>query len=288
MDSHAILPYLKTLKVGEKVWNNTIIDLLHMITNPYLHYALFRYNSKTGKCDYDLNSYQKYTNFRFAIDYKTLDEPEETAKKRSKSESPKNVRKGKSLTGKVRSKGSKFKKPKHHIDYYDCIEADIEINDFGKQVAKKEFILTSKSGKVPSKNIDDFLNIHTREFSLLLFLIYERSQGGKDWLSAILSRSGKYPSEVESLIRVLGWCGIEYSETDENFWWNDYSKRRWLVREINKKAEKAGIDGDLIELTTEPENNTHGEPIRKRVGKKNESYMLSPGLRAKINIPLQN
>ncbi len=83
----------------------------------------------------------------------------------------------------------------------------------------------------------------------------------------------------------MEWCGIGYSETDEDFWWNDDSRRRWIVPEQNKKADKAGIEGDLIELTTEPVKNRQGEQIKKRAGQKNGSYRLSRGLKAQINYP---
>ncbi|MCP3685991.1 MAG: sigma-54-dependent Fis family transcriptional regulator [bacterium] len=234
VDTQAITPYLEKLSPKENIWYNTIIDLLHMIANPYLHYALLRLNKQTGGCEYDFNSYNRYTNFRIISGHEDLDKTKDQIKK-----SP----------TKTKIKGKQPpKKPKFSLETYNCIEATIDENNIAFNIIRLTPGLKSKD-KIIEIN---FLNSSTREFMFLLFLIYEGECGEEYWLENLISAIKKQGSIYQKLKEVFKWCDFHSADIEElgdDTWWNNRRKRRELKRQISAKGHKVGIKEDLIVRT---------------------------------------
>lgn len=240
VDGYAILPFLKKL-FPKDPWNfKIIVDLLHMVTNPYLHYALFRFNEKMNKCDYNKKLYNRYTNFRFTTGHEDLDDPSVKSDSSIKVKLPR-----KRPNEKLKTKKTSDKKAKYPIEKYSSIE--VKINDDG--IAENKIRLIPKTGSgVPERTIK-FLNVSTKEFIFILFLIYERESGERFWLQRLKHSIKKRDELYPKFIDVLKWCGLhekDIGESTEYVWWHQPDKRRELKRQISIKGHKVGLIGNIV------------------------------------------
>lgn len=294
------IKYIPRPSAIEKESDRKIISLSDIVYDPILRFAL-KYKDENGKTQFDLGLYEnistpsiftKYTELLETYDKIKSGELDINIDINSKDPYLNPFLGMEDFLDWLRNDKKDFLYDENEEDIqqnfpaeeYNRIEATIEIDDYNNEYAKKEFVLIPKSKDVPKITIKDFSNTHTREFTFLLFLIYEREQGGKDWLSKILDKTAKF--EREKLNEVMSWCDLPISIKDIDKRWEKIDSRRFDKNVINKKAQKSGLSGELILSTGKYNKDKYGQYILiKKFGRSIGTYMLNPGLQAHINKP---
>ncbi|MCP3685006.1 MAG: hypothetical protein GY861_20275 [bacterium] len=155
---------------------------------------------------------------------------------------------------------------KYSTENYKLVKAVID----GKGMALTDIELIPKTDNAP-KIVLDFKRRASRAFTLLLFLIYERSMESQDWLSEILDHEDDV-TNYPNFNQIVMWCSIQDFDLKKEGWWLDIANeyRKTYKNHVNRKAENLGFEGDL--LVSNPQAAVSG------------GYKLNPLLKAKIDI----